>query len=601
MATAEAQANQENSTVEKKRGFSSNFRAAGAYVGRAYRLAKPYWQSSKYGPLAWVLLIAILTITFSRNLVIGRISYATADVINILEQRDFENVWNALIVWLVATAIFVGLSLITVYVKDQLIIRWREFITHRFIGRYLGNDVYHQMELKDYNVDNPDQRIAQDAHLVVERTLEFGLRAFSSIVMAFVFGKILWDVSGPLEFTFNGADIYIPGYMLWVAIIYSVFVIYGTHKLGKSLIPLNVERQKREADFRYDFVRLRENSESIALLHGEENESVRLKDRFHSVRKNWFSILKYKMRITAFTDALGQFSTFFPYLAAMPALMSGNVAIGSFLQLRGAFLRVEAQLVFFAAAYEQLAQWKSSADRILDLEDGLTVAKADKDDSKISHQTHENQSFTVENMTLKLPSGEILLNDTSFALEPGTDIVVTGASGSGKSTLFRALSGLWVWGEGVVRRPDNKLMFLPQKPYLPNATLREALIYPKLPENIDDQRLAAIMKGCLLEKFVDRIDECDDWARILSGGEQQRLSIVRAILEQPDWLFLDESTSAMDPITEGKLYQVLKAELPDTTLISIAHRKSLKAYHDQEIRLDPSDQSLEFINLKVSS
>ena len=576
----------------ERKSFKLFWRGVADYSGRAYRVAAPYWQSKDVSKMAWFLLIVLLLLVFGRSLILGKLSFVTADVINILEKRNFEDIWEAMALWVGATGVYIGMSLISIYAQDQLIIRWRQFMTHRFLGKYLRDDVYHQMEVGEYDIDNPDQRIAQDTHLVAERTLMFGLRALQSIVMTVVFGTILWQVSGSLDFSFAGRDISIPGYMFWVAIIYSVIIVYSTHKIGKSLIPLNVERQRREADFRYDFVRLRENTESIALLSGAANEDLSLKKRFAAVRKNWLDILKYKMRITAFTDALSQFSTFFPYLAAMPALIAGNVAIGSFLQLRMAFLRVEAQLTFFAMAYEQLAEWKSSVDRVLDLEDALGEVKSDKYNSQIITAKSGSENFAVQGLTLELPTGHRLLDNVSFEFEEHKNIVVTGASGCGKSTLFRALSGLWVWGRGEIHLPPGHVMFLPQKPYLPVSSLREALVYPNQSDFADDERLKDTMEKCLLGKFTDSLDQVEDWARILSGGEQQRLSIVRAILSAPDWLFLDESTSALDPKTEGLIYAAIKKELPDTTIVSIAHRESLKQYHDKELHIDPGSKSI---------
>ena len=576
----------------ERKSFKGFWRGVAEYSGRAYKVAAPYWKSKEVGKMAWFLLIVLLALVFGRSLILGKISFVSADVINLLEKRNFEDIWRVMALWLGATLVYMTLSLISIYANDQLIIRWRQFMTHRFLGRYLSDDVYHQMEVGEYKIDNPDQRIAQDTHFVAERTLMFGLRALQSIVMTVVFGTILWKVSGSLDFTLAGKDISIPGYMFWVAIIYSVIVVIATHKIGKTLIPLNIERQRREADFRYDFVRLRENTESIALLSGAKNEGRRLKDRFSYVRKNWLDILKYKMRITAFNDAISQLSTFFPYLAAMPALIAGNVAIGSFLQLRMAFIRVEVQLTFFAIAYEQLAQWKSSVDRVLDLEDSLGEVKQDKDNSQILRSTTEGQNFVVHQLSLELPTGEPLLKDVSFEFEKGKHAVVTGPSGCGKSTMFRALSGLWVWGRGDINFPIGNIMFLPQKPYLPVTTLREALVYPNQANLVSNEHLKNIMEKCLLGKFVDSLDQVEDWARILSGGEQQRLSIVRAMLNAPDWLFLDESTSALDPKTEGAIYTSLKKELPDTTMVSIAHRKSLKNYHDVELRIDPDTKSV---------
>ena len=576
----------------KRKSFKLFWRGVADYAARAYKVAAPYWQSKDVGKMAWFLLILLLVLIFARSLILGKISYATADVINILQNQNFEDIGRAFVVWFGATGVYIAFSLVSIYAVDQLVIRWRQFMTHRFLGRYLSDDVYHQMEVGEYNIDNPDQRIAQDTHLVAERTLDFGLQALNAVVMSVVFGTILWKVSGNLDFTFAGNDVSIPGYMFWAALIFSVAVVYATHKIGNPLIPLNIERQRREADFRYDFVRLRENTESIALLFGAKNEDHRLKDRFASVRKNWLDILKYKMRIRAFYDGVSQLSDFLPYLLALPALIAGTVAIGSFLQLRMAFIQFQSKLTYFAIFYKDLAEWKSSVDRVLDLEDSLGEVKRDKDNSQIVTSKMGGKNFAVQNLTLELPTGHKLLDNVSFELEKNKDVVVTGASGCGKSTLFRALSGLWVWGKGAIDLPTGSVMFLPQKPYLPISTLREALVYPNQSNLASDEHLAGVMEKCLLGKFTGSLDQVEDWARILSGGEQQRLSIVRAILNAPDWLFLDESTSALDPKTEGFIYSSIKKELPGTTIVSIAHRESLKQYHDMEFNIDPDAKSI---------
>jgi len=567
-------------------------KAAKEYIVLTYGVAKPYW-TSEHKKTAWGLLLGVLALQSINLYLSGQVSYATKDLMDALDNKEFDAFWDILFYWSGLFMLILTLYMGHIHLQNVLIINWREFLTNRYQNRYFKDGLFNQMGLKDYDVDNPDQRISQDMHNIAEETLELVLSIYGTLGTLGLFGYILWDVSGAIQFTLFDVDFNIPGYMLWVAVLYASLSIYLTHKIGKPMMFLNFERQRVEADFRFHLIRLRENSESVSLLKGEDGERHKLKQEFAYIRGNWLELLKYKKRLFALNMGMGQFSNIFPYIAAMPAMIAGNIALGGLLQIRQAFATVEGSLSWFANRYQFIAQWKASVDRVILLEKGIVEAESDKKRSQLLVSSNGDNKVNIENLTVKLPTGDVLTENLNVNFTPGKNVVITGASGSGKSTLFRAISGLWIWGKGVVNNPKD-IMFLPQKPYLPQTSLREVLAYPHEEHEFSDVRLKRVMDLCLLSKLTDKLDDVEDWAKILSGGEQQRVSFVRALLDQPNWLFLDESTSALDPETEATIYRVLKSELPDTTLISIAHRESLRQYHDNELKLDPITKSFEF-------
>ncbi|MEO0410805.1 MAG: ABC transporter ATP-binding protein/permease [Pseudomonadota bacterium] len=562
------------------------------FLGRTFNLVKPYWVSEDRRT-GWFLLLSVLAVEGLLLYLITKLSFATAGLFNAIEQRSFDVIWNAILVWLGYLSGMLIMYVLQVHVQNKLIIHWRRFLTQTYLRGYLDNHLYNQLELGDYKMDNPDQRISMDMLNIAQETLELGLQFISALGKLSVFSFILWSVSGPMEFSVFGVAIVIPGYMFWVALIFSVVGTWLAHTLAHPLSRLNFDRQAVEADFRYHLVRLRENAESIALLGGEGKEYDDLNTRFASIWDNWMVIIKYKRRLMAFDFGLSQGGTLVPFIAAMPALVAGTIALGGFMQLSQAFMQVQLSLSWFAKSYEKLAVWKSSVDRVLTLDDAFKAARAEQKASRVLRHSVDKELVSIKGVTLNLPTGDPLLENVSFKLEKGTDVLISGPSGGGKSTLFRLFSGLWIWGEGSLTLPTERTMFLPQRPYLPISPLREVLTYPNQNQaSIEPERIEDVMRLCRLEKFIGSLDQTRDWARVLSGGEQQRVSMARAFLAKPEWLFLDEATASMDPDTEAAIYHALKSELPNTTLVSIAHRESLRAHHDLEIKLDPETRSL---------
>jgi putative ATP-binding cassette transporter len=373
--------------------------------------------------------------------------------------------------------------------------------------------------------------------------------------------------------------------MVWVALGYAIGGTWIAHKIGRPLIHLNFEQQKYEADLRYALTRLRENAEGIALYRGESDERDTLLTRFGSVWKNWWSLIQYQKRLIGFTAFYEQLASVFPFVVAAPRYFAGNLQLGGLMQTASAFGRVQDALSWFIGAYAQLAEWKATVDRLIGFHHAITTAGNEaKTGAVITVQTNGNAEVAARGLTLALPDGRVLADGINTSFKQGEQVLVTGPSGCGKSTLFRALAGIWPFGAGSVQTPENgAVMFLPQKPYLPLGALREVVAYPKGNGSLSDTQIAETLKLCRLEQFAHRLGERDNWALRLSLGEQQRLTIARALLNKPQWLFLDEATAALDEETERYVYQLLRQHLPSTTLVSIAHRPGVVAYHQRRI------------------
>jgi putative ATP-binding cassette transporter len=382
----------------------------------------------------------------------------------------------------------------------------------------------------------------------------------------------------------------IPGYMVWVALIYSVLGTCLTHLVGRPLAALNFRQQRVEADFRYALVRVRENVEGIALYHGEKEEQELLYERFSSVIGNWWAIMRRLRWLNALIAGYSQLASIFPIVVAAPRYFFGTMELGDLMQTVGAFGQVQGAMSWIIDQYSannpnevSLVRWRSIVERLSTFDRAVVVARATAE--KISVNDSPDGSVQLRDFTISLPDGAKLLSDADVVLEPGHSVVISGRSGSGKSTLFRAIAGIWPFGEGRVQRPSERCMFLPQRAYLPLGTLRHVVAYPYPPEAYTKQEVADAMAAVGLEALVPRLDQDELWAQQLSGGEQQRVALARALLAKPDWLFLDEATASLDPEAEQELYRVLREKLPHTTLVSIAHRTSVAAFHDRHLEL----------------
>jgi putative ATP-binding cassette transporter len=432
------------------------------------------------------------------------------------------------------------------------------------------------MQLLDRGTDNPDQRIAEDLRLFVEYTSELALGLLSAVVTLVSFVVILWTLSGPLELF----GMTIPGYLVWIALVYAIAGTFLTHFIGRRLIGLDFNQQRVEADFRFSLVRLRENSEGVALYRGEAEELGGLRGRFAAVIGNFWQIMYKRKQLGWFTSFYHQLAIIFPYIVVSPRFFSGAIPLGAIFQTASAFGQVQGSLSWFIDAYVRFAVWKATVDRLIGFSAALDQVREEADRIDGERVETADKSIAIEDLELNLPQGHTLLTRTTLELKPGEDTLVTGPSGAGKSTFFRALSGIWPYWKGRIRVPRGaRLLFLPQKPYLPIGTLKRAVSYPDDPAQHADESARATLTEVGLGHLAESLERNENWAQVLSGGEQQRLAFARALLTKPDWLFLDEATASLPEENQERLYQLLKERLPGTTLVSIGHRASLARHH----------------------
>jgi len=469
----------------------------------------------------------------------------------------------------------------------MLQIRWRRWMTDVYLKRWLAERTYYRMQLTGSPADNPDQRIAEDFKLFVDETLSLSLGFLNAVVTLGSFVGILWALSGPFAIPYNGGEIVIPGYMVWAALVYAIVGTWMTHKIGKALIGLNFNQQRFEADFRFSLVRFRENGEGVALYGGEEDEFRNFRSRFGSVVNNWWRIMKRQKILNSFTIGYNQLAVIFPFVVAGNRYFAGTIQLGGLMQISNAFGQVQGSLSWFIGAYNSFASWKATADRLLGFHYAIEKAHEDmQQQSGVRRAQDGNEELVIDNVSLSLPNGQPLISASNATIKPGESLLIRGPSGSGKSTLFRAIAGIWPFGKGLMRMPAGfRVLFLPQRPYLPIGTIRDVVSYPASPEEFSDEQIKEVLDAVGLPQLVDRINDHQHWALQLSPGEQQRIAFARALLQKPAWLFLDEATSALDEAAEEKLYRLLKERLAGATIISIGHRPALIAFHSRRLEL----------------
>ena len=546
-----------------------------------WALAKPYWVSAERNK-AVTLLATVVGLVLTMVWLEAKFNTWYREFYNTLETKDQAEFFRQAGTFTLLAILWIVCGVYRVYFRQMLTIEWRNWLTERFVADWMKDRAHYRMQLVDRGTDNPDQRIAEDLRLVVELTLSLSLGLLSAVTTLVVFIGILWGLSGPLAV----GGVSIPGYLVWVALIYASIGTFLTHLVGRALINLDFNQQRFEADFRYSLVRLRENAEGIALYRGEREELEGLRQRFGAVVANWWKLMLKQKQLTWFTTFYGQLAIIFPLLVVGWRFFAGEIPLGAIFQITAAFATVHGGLSWVIDAYPQFAQWKATVNRLIGFNQSLRAVQA-QSQTAAGERVEDHESIALERLSLGLPQGEALVADASLAIRPHEDALVTGASGAGKSTLFRALAGIWPYWSGRIRLPKGaKLLFLPQKPYLPIGSLRRALSYPEDPARFSDEEVRAALEAVGLAHLKDRVEKTESWAQVLSGGEQQRLAFARALLNRPDWLFLDEATSSLPDADQDALYRLLKEKLPRTTLVSIGHREALAAHHRQRITLE---------------
>ncbi len=553
------------------------------------RLARPFWTSEERG-IAWATaaLLAVLTLV-SVGVSVQLVTLAGA-IFDAVQTYSLPAFLRALEFWSLWAFLFCGIYVYQSYVSMALSLRWRRWMTQHFIGDWLGGKAFYFWQVSGHASDNPDQRIAEDVRDFIATndglsgTVPLAQNLLQQAATLIAFVALLWHVGGTLHLL-NGR-LNIPGYLVWCALLYAAIGSAVIAKIGFPIIRLNFDQQRYEANFRFSLVRLRENGESIALSNGEATEQAGLMGRFGDIYQNYRAIMSRTKKINGFSIGYGQVANIIPYFLCAPVYFSHHMTFGGLNQSAQAFGQVQGAVSFFISAYTAIALWRSTIQRLTGFTQAVAAAQTLSQTPAATRTPGSNGTLAVHDLSLALPDGRTLFQGLDLSLEEGHSALLSGPSGSGKSTLLRAVFGLWPYSSGTIDLPaDFSPMVLPQKPYLPVGSLRAALAYPAAPGEFSEGAMQDALASVHLPLLANRLDEEQNWALLLSGGEQQRVALARAFLHQPRWLFLDEATSALDEPTEAQIYGQLAAALPDTTVVSIGHRGSLRALHEDAYTL----------------
>lgn len=564
----------------------------------AWRLMKAYWQSSDKWK-ARGLLAGVIALSLAQVYMLVLLNQWNNDFYNVLQERIFDCFWPLIGRFTGIAFLYIIMAVYAIYVNQILQIRWRTWMTDNYLARWMGRQVYYRIQVKgNEDIDNPDQRIADDISSFVSLTLNLlvGILKQAASLIAFVF--ILWQLSGTLDISFGETVLSVPGYMVFVTLLYSIVGTWLAHKVGRKLIGLNYDQQRYEADFRFSMVRVRENSESIAFYGGEKPELQNFHERFAMVITNFWALMKRTKLLNFYINGYAQVAIIVPILMCAPKYFTGEMQLGGFMQTISAFGRVQDALSFFVESYDSIAQYVAVIRRL----GGFAghIEEAEEMEMGIDFQTNRQpdaNALELRDISVILPGGQHLTDSLSIAVPAGKKLLISGSSGCGKSTLLRTIAGIWPYGSGQVAMPDKwQAMFLPQRPYLPLGSLRRAIYYPQAVPEKEQADLSLLMEKVGIGHLSGELDVVDDWSRILSLGEQQRLAFIRILLMKPDIVFLDESTSALDEAREARVYEVLAQMLPDMAVVSVGHRSTLARCHDKQLKL-ANDGSWQLVEL----
>ncbi|MBV8653905.1 MAG: ABC transporter ATP-binding protein/permease [Alphaproteobacteria bacterium] len=561
------------------------------YLREAWQIARPYWFSEE----RWIargLLVAVIVLNLAQVWINVRLNSWRNDFYNALQEYDESAFFYQIGLFTVLAGTFVVIALYQVYLQQSLQVRWRRWMTNVYLHEWLAKKTYYRLQLSQDSTDNPDQRIAEDLRLFPEQTLNLTLGLGTQIVQAVSFAFILWDLSGPLAIPLGAwGSLTIPGYMLWAVLIYTAIATWLTVRVGRPLRGINFFQQRYEADFRFSLVRLRENTESVAFYGGEDREFTIFWDRFGRVFSNYMALI-IRTRLLGFVQlGSGQAAVIFPYLISAPRYFAERMQLGAIQQVADAFIQLQGSLAYIINAYNDIANWESIVHRLATFRATVSEIQAAQQGPQPISIEHDGKGLNVRDLALDLPDGRPLRDGINLAVPSGQSLLITGRTGTGKSTLLRAIAGIWPFGRGTVQLDPGRAFFLPQRSYIPLGTLRHALVYPDEGSNIPRERLVQVLEKVGLGHLAPDLDKDDIWAQRLSGGEQERLAMARLILADPAIVFLDEATAALDEAGEQRLYQLLRDLPRHPTIISVGHRGTLRAFHDQVLDLSQTSRA----------
>ena len=573
-------------TVKSDREHQKHFAVTGLRqaLRDAWAMAYPYWFSED----RWAargLLLAVISLNLGIvyiNVLLNKWNNAFYDA---LQYKDWAVFLHQLVRFSWLAGIFIVFAVYQSYLNQMLQIRWRRWLTDRYLHSWLAKGAYYRMQFFPGETDNPDQRVAEDVPQFISSTLGLAIGGLRAVVTLISFVVILWGLSGTLIIPIRHSSVALPGYLVWAALLYAIVGTWLTNWIGRPLVRLNFDQQRYEADFRFSLVRFRENAEGVALYHGEADELRSFGGRFGNIVRNWWGIMRQQKRLTWLTAGYGQAAVIFPVMVVAPRYFRGQILLGGLMQTAAAFGQVQDSLSFIVSSYTDIATWRSVVERLAGFQHALQRARVQEATRAAIHRVEQNaEDLTMDGVELDLPNGQPLIADVKLSLDHGDSALLSGPSGAGKSTLLRAIAGIWPFGHGEIRVPANaRILFLPQKPYLPIGTLRDVVSYPMPAGGVDDATLSEALEAVDLPQIAGKLDDTANWALQLSPGEQQRIAFARALVQKPDWLFLDEATSAVEETTEAHLYRLLRERLPDTTLLSVGHRSSLRPFHARQI------------------
>ena len=584
-------------------------------VGQIMRIADRYfnagdaarvriWPFRAFGTperrIAVVMVVFLVLINQAEVAITVRLNFFNRTWFDAIQNRNESVFWHQLLLVFTPYAfIFVAMTVVEFFVQSLLVIRWRNWLTNHFVSRWLARHNHYRISLVEGQTDNPDQRIQEDIFRFINggsdgSTTGYGLYDFSILLISTVttlvsFSVVLWGLSQ--SFKLPGTDLVLPGFLFWVALVYAAAGTLVTHLIGRPLIALYFQRQHMEADFRFSLARLREYSEQVALLGGEDAERNSLGMRFTDLIANWLAVIYRRMRVTAFTQLFGQLSPIIPFVFTAPFYFARKIELGTMTQTAQAFGQVSTALTFFVNYYTYLAGFKSVVDRLNSFDAAIDRANATSEDCPARLASPPGSAaIDLDGVELSLPNGEVIAEVGHLELKAHESVVISGPSGAGKSTLFRAISGVWPYARGRIAKPAAvQVMVVPPRPYIPIGALRSAVTYPAVPGTYKDDDIRSALADVHLPRLVGELDREEVWSQRLSSGEQQRLALARALLMRPEWLFLDESTSAVDEKLEAELYAVLVRRLPQTTIVSIGHRSAVVGLHQRHLKMSAED------------
>jgi putative ATP-binding cassette transporter len=568
---------------------------------RFWQSALGFWRGADRRA-SWSLTTAIL-LTILLNLAVSYgINVWNRSIFDGLEKHDSSRVLFLSLIYFPLLASSVCLMTAQVYARMTAQRRWRHWLTHHLLGRWLKNGRYYQLNLVTGDHKNPEYRIADDVRLATEAPVDFAIGLTTAVLSAVTFITVLWTIGGSLTFDLSGKEITIPGFLVVAAVIYALLASSSMVFIGRRFVTVSEAKNQSEAEYRYVLTRLSENGESIAILGGEDQERAAVGDALGLVLRRWRDICFQTMRTTMVSQTSSYIAPVLPIILCAPKFLAGTMTLGEVMQAASAFTIVQAAFNWLVDNYPRLSDWTASARRVssfmvsLDAleraENGEGVGRIERSEMTDA----QDAALRLKHLSVTLDDGTAVVKDAEVAIAKGERVLVAGESGTGKSTLIRAIAGMWPWGRGSVEAaPGARILLMPQRAYVPVGSLRRAATYPEPPESKDDRQISEALSLVGLDHLAQRLDEEGPWDQTLSGGEKQRLAFARVFLHKPDIVVLDEATSALDPVSQDRLMSLLTEQLSDTTVVSVGHRPELEAFHSRKIVLERRHGGAKFV------